>query len=113
MLFGCSRLFTFSKAAEDSVLFQQCSTSSTFYLQHFSSVNVSSWWNGVEVKIFSENNDSSAILKHISSGTSTSHGLNGYGLSMRTITLKSLLRCCRKCLCNMTEEFEHILQRVW
>lgn len=76
MLLGGARLLALTKATKDTTLLQKSATSSTLDLDHLRVTNVAPWRNNVKVEIFTQDDDASSVLQHISS--ITLHGLNGH-----------------------------------
>lgn len=77
MLLGGARLLTLTEAAEDASLLQESAASSTLDLDHLGVTNVTPGGNDVKIEIFTQDDDTSSVLQHIS--RITLHGLNGHG----------------------------------
>lgn len=108
MLLGSAWFFALAQTAEDATLLQKSPASSTLDLDHLGLVDVTPWWDGVEVKVFAQDNDARPVLQHVSG--ITLHGLNGHGsLISGEWGNRVIGGGSGDCLCDGSEKVEHVL----
>jgi hypothetical protein len=110
MLLGGAGLLALTETTEDARLLQQSAASSTLDLDHLGVTNVAPRGDDVEVEIFTQDDDASSVLQHVSS--ITLHGLDGHGtLVAREGRWGVIGGGGGDCLGDGSEELKHVLQR--
>ena len=110
MLLSGTGLLALTETTENTSLLQQSATGSTLDLDHLGVTNVASRRNDVKVEIFTQDDDASSVLQHVSS--ITLHGLDGHGgLVAREGRWGVIGGGGGDCLGDGSEELEHVLQR--
>lgn len=110
MLLSGARLLALTETTENASLLQKSTTSSTLDLNHLGVANVAPRGNDIKIEIFTQDDNASSVLQHVSS--ITLHRLDGHwGLVARKGRWGVIGGGGRDCLGDGSEEFEHVLQR--
>jgi hypothetical protein len=111
MLLSGARFLALPQPREDAVLLQQSFASSTLDFNHLVLLDVFARWDAVEIKVFTQNDDASTVLQHVTSVAL--HRLNGHcawrGRILTGLVKGLVIGGLRDSLSDMSEEFEHVL----
>lgn len=112
MLFGRSRLLALSQTREDTILLEKCFSRSALDFNHLHLTNLAVRGDGIEVKVFSQDDDTGTVLEHVP-GRAMRHGIDRHGFGRVVGGRGGRGRGGGNGLGDIAEELEHVLQRVW